>query len=570
VRLARLARTEWVALSTATACLMLGSATGLVYPKVLGFLIDGAAPRFADRMTPLVLGVVAVLVVHAFAVAARAYLFATAGERIVARLRRELFEALVHQEVAFFDAHRTGELTSRLSSDTAVLQNTLTSNLSLGLRSFATAAGGTFLLLALSPRLALLMLALAPPIAIGAAVAGRSVQRLSREVQDELAHSSEIAEESLAGIRTVRAFNAEAYESRRYTSSLARVFALAKARAKTTACFMGIATLTTYGFGTVLIGYAAELVARGTLLVGELASFLIYTVMVGMSFGSLAEVWTELMRASGSIHRVFELLDRARKASSKPGLAPSSAEGSLEFRALCFAYPMRPERPVLEHIDLSLRAGEVVALVGSSGAGKSTLAAMLLRMYEPTAGTILLDGLPLCELDPSWLRAQVGLVSQEPVLFAGTIADNIRYARPSASDAEVEAAARAAHVHEFIAALPDGYRTRVGERGTQLSGGQKQRVAIARAVLKAPRILILDEATSALDAENEHEVQLALQRLMRGRTTLVIAHRLSTVMNAQRVVVLERGAVVQLGDHASLMREHGLYRRLIERQFNVA
>jgi ATP-binding cassette subfamily B protein len=304
--------------------------------------------------------------------------------------------------------------------------------------------------------------------------------------------------------------------------------------------------------------------------IGALTSFLVYTLLVAFALGGLSDLWADLNKAIGAAARVFELIDRQPGIPSSGGAVPARVEGGIELRGVRFRYPSRPEAPVLQGLDLALRPGEVVALVGPSGAGKSTIAALVTRLYDPEEGAVLLDGRDVRELHPAWLRRQIGVVSQEPMLFSSSIADNIRYGREGASDEELYAAAKAANAHDFIMKFPEGYHTRVGERGVQLSGGQKQRVAIARAVLKDPRLLVLDEATSALDAESEHLVKEALDRLREGRTTLVIAHRLSTVKDADRVVVMDGGQVVQSGDHAALMGQEGLYRRLVERQFVAA
>jgi ATP-binding cassette subfamily B protein len=321
-----------------------------------------------------------------------------------------------------------------------------------------------------------------------------------------------------------------------------------------------------YAAAALVFWYGGRLVAQGELTAGELTSFLVYTLFVGFSLGALADLWADFMKALGAAERVFELLDRAPQIPLSGGDTLAHVSGQVNFQAVHFSYPSRPDVTVLHALTLDVRPGERVALVGPSGSGKSTVAALLARFYDPNQGEVRLDGVPLTRLDPQWLRRQIGTVAQEPLLFSTSVADNIRYGRPEATDAEVEAAARAANAHDFISAFPEGYRTRVGERGVQLSGGQKQRVAIARALLKNPRILILDEATSALDAESEHLVREALERLMRGRTTLIIAHRLSTVVGADRVLVVERGVITQAGTHSELYACEGTYRRLVERQ----
>jgi ATP-binding cassette subfamily B protein len=509
-------------------------------------------------------------VVSAVASALRYVLFTVAGERIVADLRKTAYASLLEQEMAFFDQHKTGDLTSRLASDTSVLQNAVSVNLSMLLRNIAAVTGGLAMLFVTSWKLTLLMLAVVPVVAVGARTYGRRVRELSREVQDALGHASSVGEESLVGIRTVRMFAAEKAEFERYAGAIEGSFDLARRRNVITATFFGVAMIAATGAIAAVMGYGGRLVTDGVMTVGQLTSFLVYTLFVAVSLGALGDLWADFMRAVGAAERVFELVDRTPAIAPDGGLAPASVEGRIELDHVDFTYPARPDARVLTDLTLRIEPGEVVAVVGSSGAGKSTIAALLSRLYDPSGGAVRLDGLDLRELDAAWLRRQVGVVAQEPMLFSSSVADNIRYGRAGATDAELEAAARAANAHDFISRFPEGYETRVGERGVQLSGGQKQRIAIARAVLKDPKVLVLDEATSALDAESEHLVQEALDRLLRGRTTLVIAHRLSTVKNADRVVVLDGGKIVQQGKHAELVVEAGLYRRLVERQLLVA
>ncbi len=566
-RLLRLARPEWGKLAVGAVFLAFGSGATLMYPQGIRLLLDQAHttrdPGAIDRAALMMLGFV---VVQALSIAIRYTLFTTAGERIVTRLRQQLFARLLDQEVAFFDERRTGELQSRLASDTTVLQNAVSVNVSMALRNAVTIVGGVGLLVYTSPLLAGIMLTVVPPMALGAVYFGRKLRVLARESQDALAAASSVAEETLSGIRTVRAFVAEPVEAARYAVAVERAFELQSRRIRLAAVFMASVSAAGFSVATLVLWYGDRLVVDGSMTVGGLSSFLVYTLMVSFSLGALTDLWADLTKASGAAERVFELLDRAPSMPPRGGLRPDDARGALRFADLSFSYPSRPDVTVIDHLELDVKPGEIVAVVGPSGAGKSTLASLLARLYDPSGGRIELDGHDLRALDPTWLRQQVGTVAQEPILFSTTIADNIRYARPDASDAEVEAAARVANAHGFVSAFPEGYATKVGERGVQLSGGQKQRVAIARAVLKDPRILVLDEATSALDAESEHLVKEALDRLMQGRTTLVIAHRLSTVRDADRVVVLEGGKVVQSGRHASLMGEEGLYRRLVERQ----
>ncbi|MBM7118975.1 ABC transporter ATP-binding protein [Archangium primigenium] len=566
-----LARPQARRILLGTLFLLVASALGLVYPKVIGDIIDQAL-HAGDRarIDRIALAMVGVFLVQGVAMALRYYLFTTAGERVVTRLRQDLFQSLLSQEVGFFDERKTGELTNRLSSDTTVLQNTVSVNISMALRNAAQALGGIALLLYTSPVLTALMLAIVPAVAVGAVSYGRKVRGLSKEAQDALAAANEVAEESLSGVRTVRSFAAERHEVERYRSATERAYDVARRRIMQSSYFLAGASSAGYLASAVVLWYGGRLVLDGAMTVGNLTSFLIYSLMVAVALGSLADLWADFMRASGAAERVFELTDRVPAIPASGGERLASVRGHVEFQDVRFAYPTRRDVPVLKGVHLDVAPGEVVAIVGPSGAGKSTIAALLARMYDPQEGRVRLDGRELTGLDPEWLRQQVGTVAQEPMLFASSIADNIRYGRPAASDAEVEAAARAANAHDFVSRFPEGYRTLVGERGVQLSGGQKQRIAIARAVLKDPRLLVLDEATSALDAESEHLVQEALERLMQGRTTLIIAHRLSTVVGADRVVVMEGGQVVQSGDHATLMGQEGLYRRLVERQFVAA
>ncbi|TMA77184.1 MAG: ATP-binding cassette domain-containing protein [Deltaproteobacteria bacterium] len=543
-RLLSLARPEWKLLGAGVLFLGLGSAMALLYPQGMRIIIDGVlgggSPAQIDRAA---LFMVLVALLQAVAVSARFTLISLAGERAVTRIRERLFSGILDQEIGFFDRRRTGELTSRLASDTAVLQSAVSANISIGLRSVAQIAGGIGFLLWTSPVLTGLMLAVVPPIALGGVLYGRRVRKLSRDVQDALASANEVAEEAISGIRTVRSFAAEGAETARYS---------------------------TYAAAAAVFWYGGRLVLRGQMTVGGLTTFLVYTLIVAFSLGALADLWADFMRSLGAAERIFELLDRTPEMAPSGGVVLPQVRGEVALEDVRFAYPSRKDVLVIDRVSLRLSPDEVVAVVGPSGAGKSTLAALIARLYDPDEGRLRLDGRDLRDFDVGFLRRQIGTVAQEPILFSTSVAENIRYGRPGASDAEIEAAARAANAHAFVARFPQGYQTLVGERGVQLSGGQKQRVAIARAVLKDPRILVLDEATSALDAESEHLVKEALERLMKGRTTLIIAHRLSTVKDAHRVVVLDAGRIVQSGPHATLLREDGLYRRLVEKQFVAA
>ncbi len=566
-RILALARPEAGRLLAGTVFLLMGSGLSLATPKIVGVFIDGVVGgegrAAVDRGVLLLLGVFALT---GLATAARAWLFTTAGERVVSRLRKQLFGALIRQEVGFFDAQRTGELTNRLAADTQVLQNAVTVNVSMALRFALTAVGAVAVLLWMNWQLTLVMLAVVPVVAVGAGFYGRSLRAVSREVQDALAEATAVAEETLSGVRTVRAFARESAEIERYGSAVERSYALARQRARLGATFQGAVSFAGYGAIAAVLWYGGVLLSEGRMSFGDLTSFLLYTFTVAFSVGALSGLYEDFAKAIGASERVFELLDRAPAVSGGEARL-ADVRGEVTLDGVTFAYPTRPDAPVLRGMSLRLAPGEVVALVGPSGGGKSTVAALLSRFYDPQGGVLRLDGEDLRSLDPDWLRQQVGVVSQEPILFATTIRENIRYGRPGATDAEVESAARAAHANDFVSAFPEGYGTVVGERGVRLSGGQKQRVAIARALLKDPRVLVLDEATSALDAESEHLVQEALDRLMQGRTTLIIAHRLSTVKDADRVIVIEQGEAVETGPHEELMARGGLYKRLVERQF---
>ncbi len=566
-RVISLAKPHWKALVFATFALFMGSGLSLLYPQAARIGIDDVLVNKAKDLDLGLLGLalIGLFLFQAVFVSLRYYLFTVVGERVVADLRRSLYTAIVRQEIGFFDDTKTGELTSRLTSDTQILQNAVTSNLSMALRFGAQAVGGTIVLFLTSVKLAS-VIAIAVPGVVGISVYyGRKVRKLSRAVQDRLADSTAVAEETIGGIRTVRSFAGEENAKSRYGDAVEESFAAAKKRAIVGAVFGGGVTLIGYGTVAVVLWLGGTMVTQDDLTMGELTAFLLYTLMVAFSLGALSGLWTDFMKATGSAERVFQLIDRVPPFEVVGGQTPH-LNGEVTFKDVSFRYPTRPEVDALQDVSFTMHPGTKVAVVGPSGAGKSTIGAMMLRFYDPNEGAILVDGMPLTELDPTALREQIGVVAQEPILFSGTIAENVRFAKLNATDSEVEDALRAANAWEFVSEFPDKVETVIGERGIRLSGGQKQRIAIARALLKDPKILILDEATSALDVESEALVQKALENLMRGRTTLIIAHRLSTVAGADRVLVLDRGKLVEDGTHSELVDAEGIYHRLIESQ----
>lgn len=566
-RVLALARPEARRLGIGTIFLFVGSAAGLYFPQLAREIIDTAlevgSRSNVDRAALILAGVFAL---QGVAVAIRYKLFTEAGERIVVDLRNRIFASIVDQEVAFFDERRTGELISRLSNDASVLQNTVSVNISMALRNVVMALGGVVLLFVTSPQLTLIMLAVVPLVVVGALYFGRLVQRVSFQAQEELARAGQAAEETISSIRTVRSFAREEYEKQRYVHWMERYFDAARRRIRDTAIFTGASTVAGYGAIAVVLWYGGRLVLDEAMTVGDLTQFILYTLLVAAAVGVLGTLYADFMKARGAAGRVFELLDRLPAIPRSEGMRLDEVRGEIAFEAVSFSYPSRPDTIVLQALDLKIHAGDVVALVGSSGAGKSTVTALLRRFYDVSSGRITLDDVDIRELDPAWLREEIATVDQEPQLLSTSIEENIRYGRLDASDEEVREAAAQANALQFIESFEEGFATPVGERGVQLSGGQKQRIAIARALLKDPAILLLDEATSALDAESEYLVQEGLERLMRGRTVLIIAHRLSTVAKADRIYVFDDGRVVEEGTFDDLSRQKGVFAQLIERQ----
>ena len=508
----------------------------------------------------------------AFGTYTRFYLVSWIGERVVADIRRRVFDHLIELHPGFYESNRSSEIQSRLTADTTLLQSVIGSSLSMALRNLIMLVGGSVLLVVTNPKLSGIVLAALPLVVAPILLFGRRVRALSRQSQDRVADVGSYVGEVLGQIKTVQAYNHQNEDKRRFGESAEAAFDVARKRIAQRSWLITVVIVLVLGAVGVMLWVGGMDVIAGRISGGELAAFVFYALIVGSSFGTLSEVIGELQRAAGAAERIGELLrsSNAIVAPEQPQHLPQPVRGRIELQGVRFAYPSRSDSYAIDGIDLQVAAGETLALVGPSGAGKSTLFDLLLRFFDPQAGRILIDGVPIDQLDPRELRACFALVSQNPALFFGTVEDNIRYGRLHASQAEVEAAARAAYAHEFIERLPQGYQTHLGEAGLGLSGGQRQRLAIARALLADAPILLLDEATSALDAESEHLIQQALPTLMSGRTTLVIAHRLATVKQAERIAVIERGRLAAIGSHAQLLAGSPLYARLAQLQFGEA
>ncbi len=552
--------------------LALSSTATLSLPVAVRLMIDhgfaGDDPAAIDRWF---IGLFAVAALLAVATAGRFFFVSLLGERAIADLRRRLYSHLLRLDLGFYDRNRSGELVSRLSADSEQIRSVIGSTISIALRSVVTFAGSAVMLALTSPRLAGLAAVGIPLVVLPIVLFGRRVQKIARESQDRTADANARAAETLGAMHTVQSFAREQFETDRFDQALLAALGAARRRIRTQAWLTAVVILLVFGAITAVLWVGAKDVVAGRMTAGVLSQFVLYAVIGAGSIGALSEVWAEVQRASGGIGRIDELLAEqpaiALPANSRP--LPSPLRGEIRFEGVGFSYPSRPDAPALHEFDLRIAPGETVALVGPSGAGKSTVLQLLMRFYDPQAGRILIDGVDLREIDPIALRDQLALVPQHPTIFAADAADNIRYGRLDADQDAVVAAARSAEAHEFIAALPDGYATYLGERGVRLSGGQQQRLAIARAVLKDAPVLLLDEATSALDAASERAIQQALERLVQGRTTLVIAHRLATVRSADRIVVIDQGRIVAQGKHDELIAQGGLYADLARLQFSA-
>jgi ATP-binding cassette subfamily B protein len=556
----------------ALAALVVASAATLVVPVAVRQMIDYG---FSDAHSGLIhlyfVGLIGVVAVLAIASGARYYLVMTLGERVVADLRGDVFAHLTRLDLAFFDVEKTGELVSRLTADTTQLKATFGSSASIALRNFFMFIGAVAMMVVTSPKLSAYVLAAIPIIVLPLYAAGRTVTARSRRAQDRLADATAFAAESLSAVRVMQAFVAEAFAARRFRAAAEEAFEAARTMTQSRAIVTIAAMFLAFASVVVVLWLGANDVVAGRMSGGELSQFLLYAVLGAGALGQLSEVWNEVSQAAGAAARIGELIAVEPRivAPRAPLPLPSPARGEIVFDKVGFAYPGRPQELVLRNLSLRVAPGEVVAIVGPSGAGKSTLFQLVERFYDPTAGAVMIDGVDIAKVDPQALRREIALVPQEPFIFGASVADNIAYGAPGATRQAIVEAAKRAAADGFVSALPQGYETQLGERGVTLSGGERQRLAIARAILRNAPILLLDEATSALDAENETLVQDALEALMKGRTTLVIAHRLATIVNAQRILVIDNGGIVEEGNHASLLAAGGLYARLARLQFET-
>jgi subfamily B ATP-binding cassette protein MsbA len=571
------------------------TSVGLLMPLAVGQMINAIATEGAgfelNQVTLVLLGVVAFQAVFSLV---QTFALAFVGERVVSDLRIQAYTHLQALSLSFFSSRRTGEITSRITNDVSLIQATVTSNVATLLQSLVQFVGAIALMIAVSWQLSILALLLVPAVTLLGMLFGRLLRRISTLVQDRLAEASSVLEETVSGVRVVQSFAREPYEVGRFSAAIEATFAMAMRRARVRAIFQPLVSVAAWSVMVGVLWMGGQLVLSGQMRPGDLIAFLLYAGNIGGTMGTFSSLFGQLQEALGATTRVFELIDTSPTIRDAPGaMALARLEGRVTLEDVTFSYEdaggreqaagsmeptaqggdpasgLRPPAAVLKNLTIDIAPGEVLALVGPSGAGKSTIVNLIPRFYDVQGGRVLMDGHDVRDVQLRSLRAQIGIVPQETLLFSGSVRENIRYGRLEASDAEVEAAAKAANAHEFISALPDGYDTAVGERGVKLSGGQRQRVAIARAILKDPRILILDEATSALDSESERLVQGALERLMRGRTSIVIAHRLSTVRRADRIAVIVGGELAELGSHAELIVRGGLYARLYAMQFRA-
>jgi ATP-binding cassette subfamily B protein len=566
-----IARYRWRAIAALIA-LLIAAVTTLLVPIAVRRMIDfGFSRETANLIDSYFAVMIAIVAVLALASASRFYLVTTLGERIVADLREGVFGHLVSLSVAYFDEAKSGELVSRLTADTTQIKAAVGASVSIALRNSVLFVGAAAMMVVTSPRLSAFVLAAIPVIVLPLYGFGRAVRRRSRSAQDTLAEATAYASETIGAVRVLQAFTNEALAKSRFGAAVERAFRAAQHSIETRAILTAVSIFLVFASVVVVLWIGAQDVLIGRMSAGRLSQFVLYAVFAAAGLGQLSEVWGELSQASGAAERLFEILNLqpAIVPRARPVALPDPPRGEVDFVDVHFSYPARSAISALDGVSFSVRRGERVAIVGPSGAGKSTIFHLILRFYDPTSGVTRFDGMPLVDVDPLALRRRIALVPQEAVVFAASIRENIRFGRPDASDLEIERAAELAHALEFIRLLPEKFDTIVGERGVTLSGGERQRIAIARAILRAAPLLLLDEATSALDAESETLVRDALGRLMQGRTTLVIAHRLATVLSCDRILVMEAGRIVEEGAHEKLVTAGGLYARLARLQFHA-